>query len=248
MEVAGRLRDAELSAERAVHLLERIYPPEHPMLLRPLEVLAAARFEQGKMATAREAIQRMQAIRVERPRDMALVQSTSAALLQAEGRRGEAESAHLAAIDSWRVAGDETAELGVAMVSLASVYIQEKRFKEAKQALDRALPILLAAPDAVPLDMVKVLYGRAVLQSRHAEWLEAERNLQNAVAIAERYPRLSPVLMRRLLIDYAYVLRKNHHRTEARSIERRAEALAGNGLNNTVVDVPDLLAKVKSRK
>jgi hypothetical protein len=48
------------------------------MLLRPLEALAAARFEQGKTARAREAFKRMQAIRIPRPEDIALVHGTAA--------------------------------------------------------------------------------------------------------------------------------------------------------------------------
>src|SRR5262249_47496416 len=53
--VFGRFADAERLAERAVLILEKTYPPTDPTLLRPLQLLAATRFGQGKTVRAVEA-------------------------------------------------------------------------------------------------------------------------------------------------------------------------------------------------
>jgi hypothetical protein len=87
MSVTGRLADAERLAERSVLILEKTYAPNDAMLLRPLQILAAARFEQGKTARAREAFKRMQAIGIQRPEDGALVHGTAAALARARPSR-----------------------------------------------------------------------------------------------------------------------------------------------------------------
>jgi hypothetical protein len=58
---SGRLAEAEMFAERSVNILEKSYSPKNAVLLRPLQILSAARFEQGKMGKAREAFQKMQA-------------------------------------------------------------------------------------------------------------------------------------------------------------------------------------------
>src|SRR5215467_13265170 len=43
MTVSGRLAEAEVFAQRSLSILEKSYPPEDPVLLRPLQILAAAR-------------------------------------------------------------------------------------------------------------------------------------------------------------------------------------------------------------
>ena len=63
--VSGRFGEAERLAERAVGILEKCYAPEDRVLFNPLQILAGARFEQGKTAKAREAFQRMRRVRIE---------------------------------------------------------------------------------------------------------------------------------------------------------------------------------------
>ena len=59
---------------------------------------------------------------------------------------------------------------------------------------------------------------------------------------------MDPALLKSLLASYAYVLRKNHRRREARSIEARAAALQTRELTNGVVDISELLAKPRTDK
>jgi hypothetical protein len=81
--VSGRMEEAEAMAERSVHTLELSLPPYDPGLLRPLQILAAARFER-ETGKAREAFRKMQAIRTTRTEDRWLVHAMAGPLLEAK--------------------------------------------------------------------------------------------------------------------------------------------------------------------
>ena len=249
LSTSGRITDAERLAERSVKILEAIYPPSDLVLLRPLSILASMRFEQGKTAQAREVFKRMLLIRAERPEDRALVHATGAVLLEAEGRQSEAEAEYLVTSRAWQEAGrEDSADAGAVFTSLGSLYVKEQRFEEARQALDRALTIFSLSKDAVPTDTIKVLHVRGVLQARQGAWLEAEADLGKALSMADREPWVDPIALRSLLTSYAYVLRRNHHRREARSIEARAAGIRRDPAQSAIIDVTELLAKPKHPK
>src|SRR5262245_52694385 len=120
-------------------MLERQYPRDHPALLRPLQILASTRCDQGNIGKARETIRRMQSIRCERAEDRAMLHAMTAPLLHAGGRRAEAEAEYLAALDAWEQAGRaESADAAGVLNILAALYIEEARFPEARRSLDRA--------------------------------------------------------------------------------------------------------------
>lgn len=120
--ISGRLGEAEVFAQRALHVLEKIYPPDDPALLRPLQVLIAARFGQGEIAKAREAFQRMQSILAEDPEDRAAVHYLGAAFLQKAGERREAEAEYLKALAAFRERGlGATADEGAVLCGLGSL-------------------------------------------------------------------------------------------------------------------------------
>src|SRR5262245_24765652 len=92
MAVLGRVVEAERLAAEAIRILDKRYAPNDGALLRPLQVLAAIRLESGRTARARDAVARIQLIRIKRPEDSAIVHGTVGALLHIEGRRFEAET------------------------------------------------------------------------------------------------------------------------------------------------------------
>jgi hypothetical protein len=102
------------------------------------------------------------------------------------------------------------------------MYIEEGRFDPARQALDRAVSIFGRSRDAIPADHIKLLSLRGLLYARQRAWEEADQDLSAALSMADRQPSVAPVVLRNILISYAYVLRKNHH---ARPIEARAARL-----------------------
>lgn len=246
---AGRLAEAEVMAQRSVHTLDESFPPNDLALLRPLQVLAAIQFQRGKIARAREAFRRMQSIRTTQPEDRALVNAMAAALLAAEGRWPEAEAQYTAAIQALKEAARGDTADGVALlVGMGGLYIREHRMGEARQVLNEALAIFERAPDADPWDRINLLRTSGVLCARQGEWGEAERDLANAVSIADSESRVEPTVLRSLLVDYAVVLRKNHRRREARSIETRIATLRRAPEDRELVDVTDLLARPKARR
>jgi tetratricopeptide (TPR) repeat protein len=249
MSVSGRSEDGARLAGQAIQALERVYSPNDPVLLHPLQILASASFELGMIGKAREAFKRMQSIRIQRPDDRALIYGMAAVLSEAEGRLPEAEADYLAALEAWREAGrDETADGGSILGGLGSLYVKEHRLSEARQAFDRALTILSRAKDAVSMDRIKLLNARGVLQARQDDWRGAEQFLHDALTMADRERWVDPFTLRTLLNNYAEVLRRNHRGREARSLEARAAAIPVDRTAAAIVDITELLPKAKPVK
>jgi tetratricopeptide (TPR) repeat protein len=249
LSTSGRIAEAEQLAERSVKILEAIYPPGDLVLLRPLSALAATRFELGKTAQARELFKRMLSIRSERPEDRALVHSAAALLSEIEGRRQETEIEYLATFQAYEEAGKrDTADAGSVLTLLGGLYLKEGRFNDARRSLDQGLAIFGRAKDAVPSDTIKLLNVRGVLQAQQGVWLEAEEDLAKALSMADREPWVEAFFLRSLLTNYAYVLRRNHHRREARTIEARAAGIPRDPTRSMTVDITDLLAEAKRVK
>ena len=249
MSVQGHIAEAGRLAEQSVPILEKSYPPDDWVLLRPLQIIAAVRLESGQTARARETVKRIQSIRILHPEDRAVVHGTAGILLQIEGRRSEAEAEYHEAFRAWEEAGrSQSADAAAILHCLGSLYLEEQRLDEARRVLDRALAIYNRAKDAVPMDRIKFLDLRGALYARLGEWQQSEQDLRDALSIADRQPFVDPSLLRPLLRNYSYVLRRNHRRQEARSIEARTAALPANRTAAAVVDVADLLAEKKAVK
>jgi tetratricopeptide (TPR) repeat protein len=249
MALSGRLVEAEVLEKRSLEILEKGYPPHDPVLLRPLESLVQIQFQQREIGKARETFRRLQSISIEQPADRAVVQSMGASLLYIEGRYHEAEAEYLKALDAWAESGRSVTPDAAAVLSgLAALYVSDGRYREAGRTLDRAIAIVTSAKDAVPTDWIRIFSTRAELHVRQREWREAEADLGVAMSAADRETRLDPALLKSLLANYAYVLRKNHRGREARSIEARAAALQTRKLTDGVVDIIELRAKPRTDK
>jgi tetratricopeptide (TPR) repeat protein len=249
MGLSGQLVEAEVLEKRSLKLLEKGYPPDDPVLLRPLLSLAQIQFEQREIAKARETSRRLQAIPTARSVDRAVVHGLAATLLYNEGRYHEAEAEYLKALGVWEESGrGETTDAAAVLGALAGLYVDDGRYGEASRALDRAVAIFTSAKDAVAMDWIKLFSARAELYVRQGEWREAEADLAATISAAEGDTRLDPAVLKTLLGRYAYVLRKNHRGREARSIEARAAALQTGELSDGVVDVSELLAKPRTDK
>jgi tetratricopeptide (TPR) repeat protein len=246
MGALGRISDAERLAERSVLVLEKALSPNDEKLLRPLQTLIAAQLQEGKTPRAREAFRRMQSIRIQKPEDRALFHWTAAVLLGLEGRRAQAEAEFLATIDTWEEAGrGNSADAGGVLTNLASLYVIEGRLDDARPTLDRAVTILSRAKDSIPMDRIRLLGVRGALFARQNNWRQAEQDLHDALSMSDQESWVDPVLLRSILTNYAVVLRKNHHRREARSIEARAAAIQIDRTRAGIVDITDLLPKTK---
>ena len=237
----GRLAEAEIFAERAVRTFDKDRRPDDPVFLHPLEVLISVRFEQGKTGRARQAFNRLQSVRTERPEESGPVHSLAGVLLEAEGRLPEAHAEYSAALTDWHQAGlSESAEAAAVLTNLACLYIKQRRWDDARQVLERALAIFASCKYATALDQVKALNFRAVLHSRQREWREAARDLQDAISIVDADARLDPASIAFVFSNYVNVLRKTHRRREARSIEARLATFRRTDPAQAVVDVTEL--------
>lgn len=243
---AGRDAEAESIAGRSLEELEKIYPSDDPALLRPLQILAASRLAQGKRAMARESLKRMQTIRIEGPEDSALIHGISGALMQAEGRRREAEVEDLAALHAWQKAGrGETADAASFLSTLGSLYIEEQQLDDASRALDQSLNILNHAQDTTEMDRIRLLYLRGILHAKQHEWRNSEQDFSRALSIMDAEPIMDVAILRPLLTNYALVLRKDQRRKEAHAMEARAAALGPDYARENIVDVTALMPKPK---
>jgi tetratricopeptide (TPR) repeat protein len=247
--LSGRFVEAEAFETRSLEILENSYPPGDPALLRPLQSLAQIQLERRQIAKVRQTFQRLQSIRAQRPSDRAVIQGLGAVLLYAEGRYHEAEAKYLKSLEAWEESGrGQTPDAAAVLDGLAAVYVADARYREAGRTLDRAIAILTSAKDTVATDWIKLFSTRAELHVRQRQWREAEADLGAAISAADNGRKMDPALVESLLAKYAYVLRKNHRRGEARSIEARAAALQTHGSTNGVVDISELLAKIRANK
>lgn len=247
MRLSGRFAEAQGFAERSINVLDRSLGTDAPALLGPLHTLAAARLEQGNIGLARSAFQRMQRIHADRPADRALVHGIAATLLQMEGRLIAAEPEYFEALRALEEAGQGSGANAASMLlSLGSLYIDQGRLDEAGRMLERAMTIFDSAGDTVLLERIEVGYLRAALHARQREWQKAEEEMQSAIAMADRVNGLDPHYHAFLLANYAQLLRNNHQRGAARSIEARAAAFRGKRSSGGVVDVTELSLKLKA--
>jgi len=239
--LSGRLAEAEVFAERSVSTLEPVLGPNTTGLLGPLHVLASARLEQGKIGKAREAIIKMRRIPLERAEERMVVHGAVAVLFQAEGRFTDSESEFRSALVEWERAGKPSgAEVASLFGGLASLYLRAERLDDAAREVDRAMTALTAAPNAVPMDRVRLLQLRATLDLRKGNWRQAERDLEQAIALAREEPRADAQLPASIMTAYGELLRKHHQRREARQVEESARALRGHLATDEMVDVTEL--------
>ena len=247
--ISGRFAEGERLALGSIAALEKVYPPDHLALLRPLLVLASTRLEQGNKSGARLAFGRVKGIRAEQPHERAMIHAMSGSLLQAFGEGRQAEDEYLAALDAWTESGrGETADAGAVLTSLGTLYVQEGRFEEAGLSVGRASAILSQARDAAPMDRSKLFCVRAMLHARLGEWPSAEKDFRQGLSLADGQPAVGTAYILTLLSGLAEALKKNHHRHEARRIEARAAALLPASPSNTVIDVSDLVAPTKPKR
>jgi tetratricopeptide (TPR) repeat protein len=239
--LSSRLAEAEVLEEQSLKILDKIYPLDDRLRLRPLHLLWSIQLQQKERGKSRQTFRAMQALRLERPEEHARLYSAAAAQLHAEGQLKEAEAEYHRALAASSEAGrGGTTDVSSVLVELGTVQIDQGRFQEAAKSLDRALTIIQSAQDAVPMDLIQVLRTRAVLYARQGNWQAAAEDQGSAMSMSDRDARLDPAEQILMLDNFAYILRKAHRSKEARSIEARAKTIHAPLSTTAVVDVSEL--------
>lgn len=243
----GRFAEAERLAVSSIARLEKVNPADDHVLWRPLMLLAGARLDQGKKSAARADLKRLSRIQPEQPQDRALLRGTEGSLLQQIGEHANAEVEYLAALEGWEESGcGETADAAAVLTSLASLYVQDRRFEDARRSLDRASAIFSQSKIAAPIDRSKLLMVRGALHARQRQWTDAESDFREALARADALPAVDAGYILTLLTSFTEALDKNHHREEGLRMKVRVSALRlTNPSLEKVVDVSDLRARPK---
>lgn len=240
----GRPQDAARLAEESIRTLEPSLPPGDALLVIPLQTLFAARFQLLEIGRARDALRKMERLTLDRPQDRAQFHGSSAALFDVEGRFAEAESEYLAALESWSDAGKaNSASAGEILNALSLLYIRNKRYAAAEQTIERSNRIFTEASDVYLLDRIRLYQIRSQLRIERQQWHLAEADLRSAVNLAGDRPPIAGQAFERLLSDYAFVLRKNHHRQEAKAVEAQIGEVHNQTPSAAVVDLAELAAK-----
>jgi hypothetical protein len=143
----------------------------------------------ARQQIARSDLKRLREIRPEQPQDRALIHGTVGSLLQRFGEHREAEVEYLAALKSWEDSGrGETVDAAAALISFATLLIEDRCLEEARRSVDRAAAILSQSMDAAPMDHSKLLMVCGVLHARRREWPDSEIDFREALAIADGQP------------------------------------------------------------
>jgi uncharacterized protein HemY len=107
-----------------------------------------------------------------------------------EGRCG-AKTRRGTVCRQWPVPGrtrqhGNTAAAGTVISQLGSLYIEERRFEEARRLLDRAWALFTSAEDTVTMDRIKLLNNRATLHARQGQWREAGEDLRLGITMVDQ--------------------------------------------------------------
>ena len=245
--LSGRLAEAEVLEEQSLKILDKIYPLNDPVRLNSLDLLWAVQFRQEERGKARQTFRAMQLLRLERPQDQARIYRAAAAQLHANGQLKESEAEYHRALAAWIAAGcGNTTDMSALLVELGTVQIDQDRFPEAGESLDRALSIAQTARAAVPMDLINVFRVRAILNARQGKWQAAAEDQSAAMSMSDRDVQLDPSEQKLMLDNFAYILRKAHRSKEARSIKARAKAIHTPASTSAVVDVSELVETSKT--
>ncbi len=242
---AGRSERARQEARALLRGVEEVDGPDHPLVAKALETLAAVETEAGRPHEAEQARRRALAIHeatlgAGHP-EVGRALTALGALLRASGRAGPAVGVlerGLAVLErvpdprtpAWRRA---LAALGLvepsaghllpALNELALAYRDEGRSGEAERVLRRALKEA-AAPELATERSV-VLVNLAELLRRRGSFEKAEARALEALAVAER-ANVSPALTAAMHRVAAGVLTARGRRVEAREHAEHAARLA----------------------
>ena len=165
-EELGRYAEAEPLYQQALHLWERIYSPEHPLVAYAVTGLADLYQKQGRTEEAEALYRRSihireQALSPEHP-EVGFSLRGLAELCQKQGRMVEAEALYHRALHIWAQTASDHPEASYLCQDLAELYQAQGKDAEAEPLYQRALQIGVSVlgPDHPRTREIKARYAR----------------------------------------------------------------------------------------
>ncbi|GCE20877.1 FxSxx-COOH system tetratricopeptide repeat protein [Dictyobacter kobayashii] len=185
-------RQAEAFNKRALHIWERLVPPDYLKLVASLNGLAQLYYEQGKYAEAEPLRQRAlqileQQVTAPQPYLMTITLHGLGFLYSEQGRYAEAEPIYQQALRIWEEqVGSEQPHLAYLLHGQGFLYSEQGRYAEAEPLFLRALRIREQQLGPEHLRTAYTLHALAVLYTQQGRNAEAEPLFLRALCIREQ--------------------------------------------------------------
>jgi tetratricopeptide (TPR) repeat protein len=224
---AGRYTEAQSLYQRALHIREQVFGPDHPKVADVLHCLAALFGDQGRYEEAKPLYQRTlsireQALGPDHPR-LASTLNNLAILCQDQRRYEEAEVLYQRALFIWEQAlGSDHPQVAYPLNNLAELYRDQGRYEEAEVLYQRALSIWERALGPEHPQVAHPLAGIAILARDQGKYAQAEALFQQARFIREQHKGLHHPETAETLHDLALLRQKQGELTGARALAEHA--------------------------
>lgn len=241
MQLHGRWDEAERYAMLSMRIFEQNDSADPGDLRHPLLILARIALAQAQFTKARHLIERLQSLPTLGAEDAALMSGIVAQLLIAQHRDRDAVRALNEALVQWEKAG-EASSLRIVpdLNNLALLYVNGRRFSEAKPLLERALRLEEGGTN--PVELIGVLNTLGVMYATQHHWPNAEACYQRAIELSKN-GILYPSIMKPVYQHYLDVLRRDGRKQEAKALEADIHAVFGHETPSLRVDVEELMPK-----
>jgi CHAT domain-containing protein/Tfp pilus assembly protein PilF len=188
---AGKYGEAQLPAERALEIRERILGPEHPDVAVTINQLSVLHAQKGEYAKAEPLIQRAMDIRVKffGPEHPSVAASLNNLGLHYNdlNEYEKAEPLFTRALNTWEKSlGPDHPNIAVALHNLALLYGDRGDYKQAESYFQRTLAIWEKALGPEDRNVALVLSNLAGDYFKRGDYDKAEEMYQRALAIREK--------------------------------------------------------------
>jgi len=186
----GKYAEAATAGERALAMMEKLLPPDHPDIGTALSNLSAVLWAQGAFERAESLARRALAIREKalgpEHREVANSLNNLGQLYESMGAYGRAEPLFRRALAiREKVLGPRHPEVGNTLNNLAALYVSTGDYARAEPLQKRALEIYEAAYGPNHARVATALNNLALVYKKMGELARAEPLYQRALAIHE---------------------------------------------------------------
>jgi tetratricopeptide (TPR) repeat protein len=185
----GKSADAVLYGERAIKIAEKIYPPDDRTTIEQMQFVASLYMKEARFPEGQKLLERVlsQGDKGLTATGKAAVRGNLALMLRAQGRLQEAEAANKEVLKIYeKELKPDDYHIGVALINLASNYMDGGKLDEARTNTERGLSILRKTPGMENVQLAMADAQLAMIYWRHGKKSEAEAIYRKAVPALEQ--------------------------------------------------------------